>query len=528
MRIEFKSAITVLAIFFLVAFFSYAQNAGKKDSPSSAGISEVTAVEGKKARINTLRETIEKYKEELMLLEQGYKEKLQKLKDELAALYKERDDKILDLKAGFFCSECKRSKTELEKQGINFQKHLGDVKGTPIPASTEQLEAVREEYKTKIAYKKVQIQNFEKGDPQVLKKKNDIAKAEAEISKLCQEITAHSKDYEKKIEAEAKSKHTAWVSDLMRYASNLLIQQDKTTIQKAKITAYQKEFEIKSAELRAEIKKQTEQQQEKKKNKVWSNGQELQRLAVVYKEYINPLEAKLAEIKTKIRSVEAELRKPSLSPDERKSLTAERDQLNEQAVSITNNIRDYKTSHNLKVTAIQNENMKLEAEIWELTTNLSKTQNEAVAKLKIDFDKKIANANQAITNATLALGQAKQAYQEKEDSYNENNNDYYKVVGDESNRMLIAGQSVSCPVSNQARTIVGTSWNQMLPCVSMATTLAKPYSTDVFGSYCPKPSSSSYLSDYKNFLINLTDEERKSIRENSNVNWFDSLFKEDK
>jgi hypothetical protein len=99
------------------------------------------------------------------------------------------------------------------------------------------------------------------------------------------------------------------------------------------------------------------------------------------------------------------------------------------------------------------------------------------------------------------------------------------VVILESNRMLVAGQRVSCSVWNEVRGMVATNWSKLLPCVNNITTLAKPYSSHVFNAYCSGMASSKYLIAYKSFLSGLSPEELQAVRGNTNSDWFDIITK---
>src|SRR5687767_11259959 len=154
----------------------------------SAGIGEVTAIEALAARIKANRETITQYKAELIQLDATHTAKVQKLKDELAALMRDRDAHIAELKAGVMCSECNRTKTEIERAGINFQAHLRDVKGFAKPAPTERIEKDRADFAVKIAYKRVQIQQVENGPNPATSKRQAIANLEKQTEELCRQI----------------------------------------------------------------------------------------------------------------------------------------------------------------------------------------------------------------------------------------------------------------------------------------------------------------------------------------------------
>lgn len=70
---------------------------------------------------------------------------------ELSKLQIEKKKALKEFQAGFFCSKCKRSKSEIERaEKKTFAEHLNNVKGVPVPATSEQIKEKAEEYDQKI------------------------------------------------------------------------------------------------------------------------------------------------------------------------------------------------------------------------------------------------------------------------------------------------------------------------------------------------------------------------------------------
>ena len=493
-------------------------------SKASAGIGEVVAVERAASRIKELEAAIERSKSELVELEEVWKQNLHKLRQELTDLYEYRDAIIRDLKAGVRCSKCKMTKAQFQKEGKDFEAHIAEVKAVAIPAPESEIEAVREEFKSKISAKKREIERLEEGDARVLANRRSITDSKNKIETLCREITANSKAYERAIAGEVKQRHNSWVKDLMEYASRIFVEGDKTVIYTARIAAYQKEFAQKAIEVREEVKKENAEEQAKRRSKILQNEQELQTLEQSYKEHIGPLETKLSEIKLKIDELNSKLERTDLPDDVKNSSKEERAQFIAEAAAIEKDIRDYKSIYESRVSLLQNETTQLRLEVAQLFTGLAKQQDDAVAALKVTFDQKISEAEKTIATAETTLSHLRTAYNERVEFYSKNNDEYYKIVSSESDRMVIAGKEVNCSVWNQARGLIARNWNDVLPCVNTMTTMAKPYSTHVFGSYCPSVTSPSNLFIYKNFLLSLDDDDRKVIKASSNADWFESLF----
>ncbi len=506
----------VTAFFMSVVNIAYTQ---------TSGIGNVISIESIAKRIEYNKETIAKYKNDLILLEEALKNRTQKLKDEIAALYKERDNIIGDMKVGARCSQCNGWKSEFEKRGENFEKHLGDVKGYAIPATTSELESTRKQYAERIALKKVQLQNIEKGDNGILKKKEDIAKMEKENETLCVSMTTHSKSYETSVFSEAKNKHNQWIESLMNYASSILIADDKITIGKATVIRYKKDFETEAEKIREQVKADTKEAQNKLTANIDINEQKIQIILTEQKEYLAPVETQLAEFRKQKSSLDWDLKKTTITPTEKDSLLKQQQQLIIQINELNKNIQQYNATVKSKISQIELENQKFKDDIWELTVSLSKKQEQEVVKVKPAYDTKIAAANDMASRATNELALARKTYADKAVVYKKNNSDYIDIVILESNRMLVAAQSVNCSVWNEVRGMVATNWNKLFPCVNNITTLAKPYSSHVFNAYCSGTSSSAYLASYKSFLSGLNPDDIKAIKENSNADWFNLITK---
>jgi len=505
-----------LLFFALIYFNAVAQ---------TIGIGEVTSIESKSLTYENNKVKIAQYKEELISIEVLWKDKIQKLKDELSALYKERDNLIADMKVGARCSQCGGWKSDFEKRGESFEKHLGEVKGYAIPATTEELEATRKMFTEKIALKKVQIQNLEKGDNAVIKKRNDISNLENANENLCKEITNHSKNYETKVFSEAKGKHDSWVNDLMSYATNILIADDKITIYKARIIRYEQEFQKESEIIKERVKKENLDAQNEKNTKIATNLKQIKEIQIEQTNYTSPLETDLNKLKIQKNETEKDLMQLNIPDSTKAELTASLNQIILQISTLEKNILDYNTNVKSKITSLENECKKLKDEVFQLGVNLPKQQAAEIAKIKPIYDQKILEANQSVTKSTNELANARKLYSEKTEFYKKQNLLYVDQVVSESNRMVIAGQKISCPIWNEVRFQVMGNWNQVFPCVNSLTTMAKPYSYNVFNSYCPGKSTASYMAAYKSFLIGLDEDDKNAVRGNSNVFWFEQITK---
>lgn len=71
----------------------------------------------------------------------------EELDDEMTQINADYKLKVRELKAGLYCSQCKRSKSEIEKSTKqSFEDHLEEVNGDPVPASQEMLDKAEEDF----------------------------------------------------------------------------------------------------------------------------------------------------------------------------------------------------------------------------------------------------------------------------------------------------------------------------------------------------------------------------------------------
>jgi len=74
-----------------------------------------------------------------------------KAEDQLNTLLGQRDFILSEFRRGLFCSQCRRSKSEIEATGEPFPAHLYRVNGHPIPATAEQIKEKEQEIDQTIA-----------------------------------------------------------------------------------------------------------------------------------------------------------------------------------------------------------------------------------------------------------------------------------------------------------------------------------------------------------------------------------------
>jgi|GEM_PF-1166439 len=496
-------------------------------SAQTSGSGDVSAIESKANLIEQNKLRIEQYKIQLLSLDSAFKARLNVLKNELAALIKERDALIDDMKKGAKCSQCGKYKSEFEKQGIDFIKHLGEVKGYAVPATTPELEATRQKYNERIALKRVQIQNYEKTDNGKIAKQKQITDLETANQTYCKDITTLSKSYDTKVFAEAKAKHKMWAQELMNYVADILIAEDKTAIYKARVIRYDNDFRKDADSIRNAVKEKTAAEQQKKNDKVKNNENDIYTLKQQQEEYIDPLSEKLATLKSEKIKVDQQLRALNLKDSIKQVLKIQQTGLIRDITAIEKDILTYKTNTKNKITALEKENQQLKKEVWDLTVNLSKLQEAEVARIKPIYDRKKADATLAASKSMTDATTARSVYSTKMNEYKIKQQDYFNLIEKEMYRMLTASQKVSCSIYNEIRGKVSGDWNQVMGCIQNVAASAKPYGTNIFNSYCETTfSDGSMLSGYKSFLRGLSPEDEAAVKSNSNANWFELLKKQ--
>jgi hypothetical protein len=69
----------------------------------------------------------------------GFDDRIKALNSKLSSLNEEKISSIRDLKAGYYCSLCRGTKTQFEKKGENFLAHVKEVNGTVVAATSQEI-----------------------------------------------------------------------------------------------------------------------------------------------------------------------------------------------------------------------------------------------------------------------------------------------------------------------------------------------------------------------------------------------------
>ncbi|MFD0751295.1 hypothetical protein ACFQZS_14185 [Mucilaginibacter calamicampi] len=487
----------------------------------TAGAGHVASIEAKVQRIKANQLTISQYKNQLNEISQAWRAKEAKLKTEIDELYKERDDIIADMKVGAKCSQCGKYKSQFEAEGASFQEHLGKVKGYAVPATTSELEATRRKYTEAIALKKVQLQNMGSGDKAMLNKQKDISDLEKSNEKLCTEITNHSNDYQMVVFDEAKQKHQIWTDDLIGYISNLLIAQDKVSIYKNRMNIYNASWTQKVKNSKDEVISEAKAEQNAIINNIEQNKQKISDEKIKQEEYLAEAQTRLNVAKSRKAEVSTALNGLSSADTLRPGYIAVQSKLTFEINAIEKDMLASNLTTKSFIAGVETKNATLKSKILQINSNITQKQTIRISEARKLIDKLKQTAATATITATKDVFSAQSAYTQRVAFCKGLQSVYSDLVVKESNRILSASQAVGCSVYNDIRGQVALNWNQVFSCVNALTTLAKPYSTNAFNSYCPGKSAPTYLSAYKSFLSGLSPEDKDAVRLTSNAAFFE-------
>lgn len=496
-----KSILLVFFIFFPFVF-----------SAQTIGVSEVIAVENKVSLYESNVDKINKLRNEIPEMEKQWKENIAKLSAEIAALNLERDNLIADMKVGARCSQCGGWKSDFEKKGENFEKHLGDVKGYAIPATTGEIETTRKSYSEKIAIKKVHLQNLEKGDKSILKQYDQIDKLIKDNEKLCDEITKHSKSYEQKLFDDAKSKHDFWLEDVLSSGSKAFVESSNKKLLKAKKNWLEQEFVEKNIVELKKIKDENQQNQDNKKQQIAENEIQISNLKAEQIQQMESFQTELDELFKRLKELEDEYLKET-NEAIKDQLNETKEGLSKQVLSLKEKMVDYvsKSDQNIAVKSDQNSN--LYTEITQLVGSLNREQIQKTKELNEELALKLEDLKKLESLSEINYKKYLEEYNEKLKEYKQKNDAFVREITLESNRMLLAARRTNCSVWNETSGKVTLNWNKKIPCVNKFAFPETIMIEEVIGnSSC---SSDIFFkkgtSIYKSFYDGLSEKEKRVL-----------------
>lgn len=190
----------------------------------TAGINEVVAIEKIAAERKAYQRQIQLLTASLDSVSRLKVSKIQRAQEELDAMKKARDMEIIDLKMGYFCSKCHVLKSVMEARGENFEKHLKDVSGHPIPASDGEIASVRSVWVEKIAMNTVALNGLKTDDSKdEIYYKDKIVQTKKILEDFCKKVQELEEIYTLKVFNEHKEIITKEVNKAMRVAASEMI-----------------------------------------------------------------------------------------------------------------------------------------------------------------------------------------------------------------------------------------------------------------------------------------------------------------
>lgn len=164
--------------------------------------------------------------------------------DEAEQLSNEKDTVLSQLKTGHFCSECMRSKLEIEKSGVEFYAHLKSVGGTPVVS--------QEKYDEKERHYNTQIRSLRK---QATSLADQIAGVKSSFNAKLQSCTVASVDLQIQLEAAIKEKPLKLQSFLANRTTAMNVLTTEIASINQRIAARKSEYQKAVGELNSKIAK---------------------------------------------------------------------------------------------------------------------------------------------------------------------------------------------------------------------------------------------------------------------------------
>ena len=473
------------------------------------GLPDVIAIENDAATINSNKTKIMILAAQLPALQNNLNARIELMRKQLNDLIAERDNIIADMKVGAKCSQCGKYKSEFEKAGQSFEKHLGEVKGYAIPATTTELESKRKEYIEKIAYKKVQISQLENnGDDNIRSNKKQTEELENELNNLCIDINKHAANYGVAVLNEAKNKHQSMMKNLMNTVSEIFISNDKIAISKYRIEKEKMEFQSKSEEIKTNVKKENLLQIQKLESIIKSGQTKIDSLTIaknnnslIYSQKIQPLKQKKDELNTLWHTI-------GLPDTARIGSKKEFDNLAVQIQNIENSFNTENSNIESQITQFNKQNQECKNSILQLTTNLPNKQTLEIAKVKPIYDKQLEDATNALVTANSNLMKCKVDFSISRSAISKENVAFINVIDKECSRMLFGTQGSSCQVMNDVRSLVTINWSSYDNCANSIANMSRPY---ILSNINCTANISAYLVSYISFVSGLADEDKQVI-----------------
>lgn len=491
----------------------------------TGGLSYVESIEKKAKTITENKERIRILEKELLEGDDEWDNKIAALKKEIKDLETERDNILDDMKKGARCSECNNWKTEIEKSGKEtFEQHVKRVTGYAIPASTSELEAVRVQYREKIAYKKVMLKNAEKQNP-ATQKKQEIDKLKASNETLCTQITADIKSYETTVFKNAKTKHKTWFTDIMNAIAEQHIAQDGNTLYNLLKTKLTTKYNSDVAKIKTRHKQEIETEKQRLNTEKIKLQQQQSDLLTTYTSNKKNKEQQIQILQQNIIKLNAQL-SAETNDSLKAGIQTNLDNEKSEIVSLNAELKTLTDNYNKSKNRLQSDILDIDDELWKLQTNVTVLQGKHVqelATLRVAHERAIDDIKYKLQNNDAEVKKLTDAILSKKNEYKKANINYVDEIVSECNRMLIAVQPVSCTVHNEIRFMVAQNYNKQESCVLTFTAggLGRSFPSSGLACLSEYP---AYVSKYKSFANGLSDEQKEAVKGSTFYTWYNAIM----
>ncbi len=504
-----------LFLYFLVCY------SPQSHAQATSGIGEVTSIEAKAKMYQDYQKRLDILNSDLANLQYNNTLKWQDLSKEVDSMKRKRDIEIGELKLGYRCSQCKVLKSEMEKKGENFEAHLKQVNGVPVPAGDDEIAAKRQAWVEKIALRTVQLNQLR---AKLLEaentKKADIAKIKTLIEKICPEMRALSNTYETHVAAEGKRIQSAWIENAMSAVATQHIIEDKIFIAAGKIETAEKEFREKETVLREKLKTENDEKIKKLKEinlqteeqiKILVQEEQLKEAEI--NERLSPKKIELADLEKKLAGKLSD----SLSKVYKTAMVPVR-------AEIAALVKQLQLTQGLYADKIKEKKLSIKKandESWSLTINLGKLQDTEVLKLKKIYDDRIAQQKLIKADNEKKLPVAHTRFLTLANEARNKLTDFVTIIRRENGRIITAADIPKCGIWTRAETIVSSNFNDEASCMEGLRNRNRSYpstSMDCAGQ------SKGYMSVYRSFITGLLPEEIRYIKANTGSYWYTTIF----
>jgi hypothetical protein len=490
---------------------------GTPAGAQTQGIGEVVLVEMKAREIEGIRERARTLRAEATRMEAGAEERRQRLISEVVALIRERDAHLADLRRGFFCSECERSRHQIEtKGGENFHAHIRRVGGRIVPASNSTIIEAEAEFRERIDRLEAQILQLDRNVTLARAKRREADTREATIPGVCQALTAHGPAYTAKVTRQAQADQNAWAAALMEHVARQLIGEDRVVIGEARKQAARATAAEALETARARLRREDDAFRAERERQIAQLQAQAQGFEATHRTGLGALDNRLREVDARLRALAASSPADAAAAEER---AAEQARLQAERATLQQRRATLEAEHDRRVAENRTAVQRRRDELFEHQRSASTRDAQAVARVEADRQRALTDADAEIARGRAAVAGESAAFRAKEVLYGNRLNTFLGSIDAEVRRMQTAGQRVGCPVTSTARGDVTLHWNRLLPCVRYHLS-SKPLNTNVSGAYCTGGfATQQHLGTYRTFISGLNAADLAAVRRNTNASW---------